>query len=168
MEDKLLTPGQLLGYPWKLGGIKVQTSYVEGQWHQKWFHSRVLLFFCRRTRKNAPWPKIFNGKIFAEQVPTESLPNQDSENLYARQRLFRTQIIWVCSDIWVFSVLDNRLLADNLSQLQIWSKICIFGHFGPNIGIFGPLDLMRDQKTMRTSCQSGFLLCWYQNFYLIP
>merc|ERR1711872_226308 len=41
-------------------------------------------------------------------------------------------------------------------------------HFGPNIGIFGPLDLMRDQKTMRTSCQSGFLLCWYQNFYLLP
>ena len=38
-----------------------------------------------------------------------------------------------------FSVLDNRLLADNLSHLQIWSKICIFGHFGPNIGIFGPL-----------------------------
>merc|ERR1712018_87239 len=41
-------------------------------------------------------------------------------------------------------------------------------HFGPNIGIFGPLDLMRDQKTMQTSCQSGFLLCWYQNFYLLP
>merc|ERR1719505_266790 len=41
-------------------------------------------------------------------------------------------------------------------------------HFGPNIGIFGPSDLMRDQKTMQTSCQSGFLLCWYQNFYLIP
>ena len=35
LDDKLLTPGQLLGYPWKLGGIKVQTSYVEGQWHQK-------------------------------------------------------------------------------------------------------------------------------------
>ena len=33
------------------------------------------------------------------------------------QRLQRTQIIWVCSDIWVFSVLDNRLLADNLSHL---------------------------------------------------
>ena len=41
-------------------------------------------------------------------------------------------------------------------------------HFGPNIGIFGPFDLMPDQKTMRTSCRSGFLLCWYQNFYLLP
>ena len=41
-------------------------------------------------------------------------------------------------------------------------------HFGPNIGIFGPLDLRPDQKTMRRSCQSGFLLCWYQNFYLLP
>ena len=28
------------------------------------------------------------------------------------QRLYRTQIIWVCSDIWVFSVLDNRHLSD--------------------------------------------------------
>ena len=53
------------------------------------------------------------------------------------QRLYRTQIIWVCSDIWVFSVLDNRLLADNLSQLpkvSIWLRkvgyvvnTCFFG-----------------------------------------
>ena len=41
-------------------------------------------------------------------------------------------------------------------------------HFGPNIGIFGPSDLRPDQKTMQTSCGSGFLLCWYQNFYLLP
>merc|ERR1712141_936752 len=27
---------------------------------------------------------------------------------------------------------------------------------------------MPDQKTMRTSCVCGFLLCWYQNFYLLP
>ena len=41
------------------------------------------------------------------------------------QRLYRTQIIWVCSDIWVFSVLDNRLLADKLSHLpkvSIWIR----------------------------------------------
>ena len=42
------------------------------------------------------------------------------------QRLYRTQSIWVWSDIWVFfSVLDNRLLADNLSQLpkvSIWLR----------------------------------------------
>ena len=41
-------------------------------------------------------------------------------------------------------------------------------HFGPNIGIFGPFDLRPDQKTMQTSCLGGFLLCWYQNFYLLP
>merc|ERR1712115_747256 len=40
--------------------------------------------------------------------------------------------------------------------------------FWPNIGIFGPFDLMPDQKTMRTSCLGGFLLCWYQNFHLLP
>merc|ERR1712208_48062 len=33
-------------------------------------------------------------------------------------------------------------------------------------GIFGPFDLMPDQKTMQTSCLCSFLLCWYQNFYL--
>ena len=41
----------------------------------------------------------------------------------SQQRLQRTQIIWVCSDIWVFSDLDNRLFADNLSHLPkvaIW------------------------------------------------
>merc|ERR1712240_654017 len=37
-------------------------------------------------------------------------------------------------------------------------------YFGPNIGIFGPLDLMRDQKTMRTSCRSGFLLCFLLDY----
>ena len=30
-------------------------------------------------------------------------------------------------------------------------------HFGPNISIFGPFDLMGDQKTMPTSCLGGFL-----------
>ena len=34
LEAKLLTPGQLLGYPWKVWGITVQTSYWEGRWHQ--------------------------------------------------------------------------------------------------------------------------------------
>ena len=27
----------------------------------------------------------------------------------------------------------------------IWPKICIYGHFGPNIGIFGPFGPMPDQ-----------------------
>merc|ERR1711884_393145 len=46
--------------------------------------------------------------------------------------------------------------------------------FCPNLAFwakyrhFCPFDLMPDQKTMRTSCLSGFLLCWYQNFYLLP
>ena len=36
-------------------------------------------------------------------------------------------------------------------------------HFGPNIGIFGPFDLMPDQKTMRTSCLGGFSVMWVTN-----
>ena len=35
-----------------------------------------------------------------------------SHVLCSIQRLHRIQIIWVCSDIWVFSVLDNRHLSD--------------------------------------------------------
>ena len=41
---------------------------------------------------------------------------------------------------------------------QIWPKICIFGNFGPNIGIFGPFDTMPDQKTMQIRCLGGFPL----------
>ena len=39
--------------------------------------------------------------------------------------------------------------------------------FGPNMGIFGPFDQMPDQKTMRTSCLGGFLLCWYSSPRLV-
>ena len=49
---KLLAPGQLVGYPWKLWGITVQTSYVEGRWHQNWAYTSPKLFFYRRTRKS--------------------------------------------------------------------------------------------------------------------
>ena len=43
LEAKLLTPGQLLGYPWKVWGITVQTSYLEGRWHQNWVRSRPTI-----------------------------------------------------------------------------------------------------------------------------
>merc|ERR1711873_122834 len=42
------------------------------------------------------------------------------------------------------------------------------GQIWPKTGIFAPFDLKPDQKTMQTSCLDGFLLCWYQNFYLLP
>ena len=40
LEAKLLTPGQFLGFLWKLWGITVQTSHWEGRWHQNWVRSR--------------------------------------------------------------------------------------------------------------------------------
>ena len=33
LEANQVTPGQLLGCPWRLWGLMVQTSYVEGRWH---------------------------------------------------------------------------------------------------------------------------------------
>ena len=41
-------------------------------------------------------------------------------------------------------------------------------HFGPNIGIFGPFDLMPEQKTMRTSCLGGFSIMWVPKLLLTP
>ena len=40
------SPGQLLGYPWQLCGITVQTSYVDGWWHQNWVRSRPTKIFA--------------------------------------------------------------------------------------------------------------------------
>ena len=62
----------------------------------------------------------------------------------------------------------SRELLSTQPSLPTSAMTLLHWHFGPNIGIFGPFDLMPDQKTMRTSCLGGFLLCWYQNFYLLP
>ena len=45
LNAKPLTSGQLLGCPWKLWGITLQTSYVEGRLHQSWAHTAPLHFF---------------------------------------------------------------------------------------------------------------------------
>ena len=75
---KLLGLGQLLGYPWKVWGITVQTSYWEGLWHQNCGYTSQILFFGIRTRKSvkngtfswlAPCQKIFNGKLFRGMHP---------------------------------------------------------------------------------------------------
>ena len=47
LEAKLLTPGQLLAYPWKVWGITVQTSYWEGLWHQNCGYTSPILFFLQ-------------------------------------------------------------------------------------------------------------------------
>ena len=40
--------------------------------------------------------------------------------------------------------------------------------FGPKTAKFGPFDLMPDQKTMRTSCPSGFSIMWVPKLLLTP
>ena len=39
-------------------------------------------------------------------------------------------------------------------------------HFGPNMGIFGPFDLMPDQKIMRISCLGVFSIMWVPKLLL--
>ena len=36
------------------------------------------------------------------------------------------------------------------------------------MGMFGPFDLMPDQKTMRTSCLGGFFIMWVPKLLLTP
>ena len=63
LEAKLLAPGQLLGYPWIVWGITIQTSYWEGRWHQDWVRSRPTNFFyqsdmeiCEKRKFFTLWP----------------------------------------------------------------------------------------------------------------
>ena len=70
----------------------VQTSYVEGRWHQKWLHSRALLFFHVAMEIREKWKFFvkrsvtvnFQQEKISGQVLTESLSTQDSQYLYER------------------------------------------------------------------------------------
>ena len=53
LEAKRLTPVQLLGWPWKLWGITLRTSCVEGRWHQNWAHTSPLHCFSVCEQKFA-------------------------------------------------------------------------------------------------------------------
>ena len=48
------------------------------------------------------------------------------------------------------------------------AKICIFGHFGPNIGIFCPFCPTPYQKPMRTRCLGGFSVMWAAKLLISP
>ena len=68
---------------------------------------------------------------------------------------------------WFFRYVGTKTFASSCKNQdfwpkngQIWPKIGIFGHFGPNICIFGPFRPMPDQKTMRTRCVGGFSVMW--------
>ena len=85
LEAKLLTPGQLLGYPWKVWGITVQTSYWEGQWHHNcWYTSSILFFEAAREISekrnffvNCSVPENFRWENFGH-TPRKSLHTQNS------------------------------------------------------------------------------------------
>ena len=78
LDAKLLTPGQLVGCPWKLWGTKIErtrTRYIlfsvcAQKFAKKWF------FWVKRYV-----PKNFRQENFSGLLPTESLRTQDSENV---------------------------------------------------------------------------------------
>ena len=68
LDAKRLTPGQLLGWPWKRWSITLQTSFVEGQWHQNWAHTSPL--HCYRVcalkfAKSDFWGKTLHTRKFS-------------------------------------------------------------------------------------------------------
>ncbi len=64
---KLLGLGQLLGYPWKVWGITVQTSYWEGLWHQNCGYTSPLLFFWRRHIESRPLGEKVGWSLITRQ-----------------------------------------------------------------------------------------------------
>ena len=79
LEDNLLTPGQLLSYSWKLGGITVQTSYVEGWWHQTWVCSRLTKkIMCGHATS---WKmEIFRKPLCHRKFSRENFRDEDYRN----------------------------------------------------------------------------------------
>ena len=93
-------------------------------------HISLKCRFCPKTQLSKRINFFLNNWKFLFLSKTDALPDSDYLSLL-RYLSF-------------FSVLGNRLLADNLSQLQSWSKICIFGHFRQNIGILAHFLLRFD------------------------
>ena len=86
-------------------------------------------------------------------------------DLMPDQKTMQTSCLGGFSIMWVPKLLLTPIKLGFFCPNTV--KFCPNWHFWPNIGIFGPFDLKIDQKTMQTSCLGGFLLCWYQNFYLL-
>ena len=89
-----------------------QGSELKGWGSRKIYVPRIWWTYRQKTQKNTIFWLV---TPFCEKVLLLAV----FLLLYSVQRLYRTQIIWV------FSVLDNRLLTDNLSQLpkvSIWLR----------------------------------------------
>ena len=58
-----MTPAQLLGPPWKVWGITVQTSYWEGRWHQNCGYTSPILFFAGGHSENGTFSYQGNASV---------------------------------------------------------------------------------------------------------
>ena len=66
------------------------------------------------------------------------------------------------------AMLVPKLLLTPIKIRIFGPKICIFGHFGPNIVIFCTFCPMPDQKTMQTRCLGGFSVMWVTKLLISP
>ena len=102
LEAILMTTGRLLGPPWKLWGITVQTICREGRWYQKlWVHKPDPFFgygqgYQRKTelfRKSLCTREFSTGKSFGASSHW-ILSTQDSENIYERGYKIFLTLFW--------------------------------------------------------------------------
>ena len=70
----------------------------------------------------------------------------------------RTKGLCGFSVMWVSKLLLPlvRIRIFGPKTAKFGSKFAFFGHFGPNIGIFGTFRPMSDEKTMQTRCLDVF------------
>ena len=140
LDDKLLTSGQLQGYPWKLCGMTVQTSYVEGQWHQNWVCSRPTKKSSVQQRK---FVKNWFFLLFGLQLENEERYRDGSNG-------------W--NDAYI-----------NGQQMPCWQKVAA-GPFWPcfacpKLGDAGRTRVASKNRVRFRSWKSAFFGTFFSTFY---
>ena len=115
LEAKLLTPGQLLGYPWKLWGITVQTSYVEGWWHQNWASNRPTKKFAGGDRNE--WK--------TEYFYSDLTPRHNTNSVVLITMWTTSSWLWCAPPAWLTSRPPPRPPCQNSWS---WSPNSTFGY----------------------------------------
>ena len=120
LEAKLLTPGNVLGHPWKPWGITAQTSYVKGRW-QFFFEN----FGCKVFLK-AIFFSQNKGQVWLSVAPRLSSP------------LCHTVRKWWITRCYLLYTIPIQKIEQIASKWPVfWA---IFGDFwGREPGLYGKL-----------------------------
>ena len=125
LDEKLLTPGQLLGYRWILG-LSIQTSYVEGWWHQNWGSRQVgprqIGPLADSAANRARTFLGHNLPFLANRAPANWAPRKSWCGKLRPGTLGPLQI----RHIWISETNTNAVL---IFCMQIWQNMTFFRVF---------------------------------------